>query len=526
MTSLHTEPAARVRALVEKAGTCDVDGEIPFRRYYRSGLEMERMANCYFTDGDLEHALILYSRFITLFVERLPKYPLYVHATQDEKSRIKTKLRNTAFPRAEKIKMTLQQRYQKEHEEWVTEQDKKAAIEFEKRKNEEEAARLLQLDEERRQLEQRKAERPLEKECLQDYHLAEEKQDAEELQRVEKGKEMRHEGDEVSIEPLAWRLQRQCDMNNLPTIPFYTSVAGGGSYPVIESPSVDSSVSSLNATGVITEGLAGMSLYSNNTCWSSATAATASPVLGSESFLPAETAGSMTSMLEQPTIDRSTKPIEAEYSPVQQPQVDRSSKPVTPAEVTRLSSITDVGDCDSSTTIDGFRPVIVSEKLMDDFLRAALSNTLKNIETCGILCGKLSRRVFYITHVLVPKQTGTPDSCTTLNEEELFDYQDKYDLITLGWIHTHPSQTSFMSSVDLHTHCSYQLMLEEAIAIVCAPKHEQTGIFSLTRPFGLKYIAACREPGFHPHPKEPPLYEKAVHVTVTSSASSVLCDLR
>ena len=43
MTSLHTEPAARVRALVEKAGTCDVDGEIPFRRYYRSGLEMERM---------------------------------------------------------------------------------------------------------------------------------------------------------------------------------------------------------------------------------------------------------------------------------------------------------------------------------------------------------------------------------------------------------------------------------------------------------------------------------------------------
>lgn len=268
----------------------------------------------------------------------------------------------------------------------------------------------MQLDEERRQLEQRKAERPLEKECLQDYHLAEEKQDAEELQRVEKGKEMRHEGDEVSIEPLAWRLQRQCDMNNLPTIPFYTSVAGGGSYPVIESPSVDSSVSSLNATGVITEGLAGMSLYSNNTCWSSATAATASPVLGSESFLPAETAGSMTSMLEQPTIDRSTKPIEAEYSPVQQPQVDRSSKPVTPAEVTRLSSITDVGDCgttlsfniftlwsfiimhwfaDSSTTIDGFRPVIVSEKLMDDFLRAALSNTLKNIETCGILCGKL-----------------------------------------------------------------------------------------------------------------------------------------
>ena len=34
---------------------------------------------------------------------------------------------------------------------------------------------------------------------------------------------------------------------------------------------------------------------------------------------------------------------------------------------------------------------------------------------------------------------------------------------------THPSQTAFMSSVDLHTHYSYQVMLDEAIAIVVAP---------------------------------------------------------
>lgn len=38
---------------------------------------------------------------------------------------------------------------------------------------------------------------------------------------------------------------------------------------------------------------------------------------------------------------------------------------------------------------------------------------------------------------------------------------------------THPTQTAFLSSVDLHTHCSYQLMLPEAIAIVCAPKHKE-----------------------------------------------------
>ena len=36
-------------------------------------------------------------------------------------------------------------------------------------------------------------------------------------------------------------------------------------------------------------------------------------------------------------------------------------------------------------------------------------------------------------------------------------YQDRHSLLILGWIHTHPTQTVFMSSVDLHTHCSYQV---------------------------------------------------------------------
>lgn len=40
-------------------------------------------------------------------------------------------------------------------------------------------------------------------------------------------------------------------------------------------------------------------------------------------------------------------------------------------------------------------------------------------------------------------------------------------------VQTHPTQTAFLSSVDLHTHCSYQLMLPEAVAIVCAPKHNE-----------------------------------------------------
>lgn len=30
-------------------------------------------------------------------------------------------------------------------------------------------------------------------------------------------------------------------------------------------------------------------------------------------------------------------------------------------------------------------------------------------------------------------------------------------LYPLGWIHTHPTQTCFLSSVDIHTHCGFQV---------------------------------------------------------------------
>lgn len=147
-----------------------------------------------------------------------------------------------------------------------------------------------------------------------------------------------------------------------------------------------------------------------------------------------------------------------------------------------------------------FRDLTIPTDLPSKFLVMAKPNTLRNCETCGILAGTLQNNTLRVTHLLIPKQTSTADTCTTTNEEELFDYQDKNELITLGWIHTHPTQRCFMSSVDLHTHCSYQLMLPEAVAIVCAPSSSPNlGIFRLTNPPGLPFITNCRERGFHPH---------------------------
>lgn len=195
------------------------------------------------------------------------------------------------------------------------------------------------------------------------------------------------------------------------------------------------------------------------------------------------------------------------------PRVDRTTKPATRFE--------------ESTYSDGqLRRVVVPSDLTTKFLRAVESNTLCNVETCGILVGKLRQNIFTISHVLIPKQKGTSDSCQMFNEEDICIFQDERDLMTLGWIHTHPSQSAFMSSIDLHTHFGYQIMLSEAIAIVCAPKFDQVGLFSLTQDHGIKFIGSCKQSGFHLHPKEPPLYQDCAHVVFDHTVFVQMVDLR
>ncbi|KAG2192298.1 hypothetical protein INT47_008235 [Mucor saturninus] len=175
------------------------------------------------------------------------------------------------------------------------------------------------------------------------------------------------------------------------------------------------------------------------------------------------------------------------------------------------------------------RKLLLPKRLHARFVGIADRNTRNKIETCGILAGTLKNNILKITTLIIPKQTGTPDTCTTENEEDLFDIQDKHDLLTFGWIHTHPTQSCFLSSVDLHTHCSYQLMLPEAIAIVCAPSQTPNfGIFRLTDPPGLDIISNCKAtPAFHPHP-DLPIYTAAEgdgHVGIADYDFTVL-DLR
>lgn len=58
-------PEERVRALTKKGSSVEVNDDVPPRRYFRSGMEMIRMANIYTEEGNIEHAFVLYNKYIT-----------------------------------------------------------------------------------------------------------------------------------------------------------------------------------------------------------------------------------------------------------------------------------------------------------------------------------------------------------------------------------------------------------------------------------------------------------------------------
>ncbi|KAJ0357038.1 hypothetical protein COL154_010502 [Colletotrichum chrysophilum] len=150
---------------------------------------------------------------------------------------------------------------------------------------------------------------------------------------------------------------------------------------------------------------------------------------------------------------------------------------------------------------DPIRPVFLPTQLREAFLNIAADNTRKGLEMCGILCGRPVNNALFINCLLIPQQKSTPDTCETENESAMLDYCINEDLLMVGWIHTHPTQTCFMSSRDLHTQAGYQVMMPESIAIVCSPRHQPSyGIFRLTNPPGLTHILQCTQTQtFHQH---------------------------
>lgn len=176
------------------------------------------------------------------------------------------------------------------------------------------------------------------------------------------------------------------------------------------------------------------------------------------------------------------------------------------------------------------RKMVLPATLAVEFERLAQDNTMKpkgGIETCGILTGKLIGKTLVMSVLILPRQTATSDTCCASEEEVVFCHMLERRLITLGWIHTHPRQSCFLSSVDIHTQFGYQMMLPEAVAVVIAPTDSEkpVGTFRLEYPQGMDLIKACKKSGFHEHRGDVNIY-KDVPVEWSADCPLEILDLR
>ncbi|XP_037084355.1 STAM-binding protein-like A [Pollicipes pollicipes] len=114
------EAPVRIKHLADMANY-DIDYSRPARTYFRSGVEMVRMANVYAEEGNLEGAYVLYMKFMTIFLEKIRRHPEYHQVSPGERAAIKRHLEAT-LPRAESIKGQLMQKFENEHKAWLAEQ--------------------------------------------------------------------------------------------------------------------------------------------------------------------------------------------------------------------------------------------------------------------------------------------------------------------------------------------------------------------------------------------------------------------
>ncbi|GFO00578.1 stam-binding protein [Plakobranchus ocellatus] len=486
LSSSSSSPDQRIKLLIDYGSLVEVDKNLAIKLYLRSGREMLRMANMYCDDGHFESAFILYYKFITLFVEKLREHPDYRSAPPSELSDFKRKVKKV-FPIAEEIKLKLKDRYAEEEKIFCQEQMRLA----EERAAEEEARRAALEQQEREDKELAKRLQEEEEEEVRS------EQDRKYLQLREKEEERLREEEEKKRN------------QNVPAAAGVAAFGGAAAAAAAAAATAASGSSTLPASQGLDGGHPAISF----------------PAAADGSALPPPPSYSQylnAIAQERPQVpDRSLKKNLGKQEPSapapEPPSIDRTSKP----SIDHHMSLGQFG----GQAHGQLRSVVVPAALMSQFLTAAESNTLKESETMGILCGKMSQGCFSITSLFIPQQRGGHDSCDMENEEELIFYQDEHNLITLGWIHTHPTQTAFLSSVDLHSHFPWQKMMPEAIAIVCSPKFQETGIFKLTD-HGLDVIGSCREKGFHPHNKNPPLFEDCMHVQVTETGGVILEDRR
>ncbi len=99
----------------------------------------------------------------------------------------------------------------------------------------------------------------------------------------------------------------------------------------------------------------------------------------------------------------------------------------------------------------------------------------KWVEVIGILTGKIQNESTPLEHLVVTDYwavgTGNAVSVNILNAEPVMEIlsKKKADEFIVGWAHSHPSYTPYLSRDDIATQSRYQALWENSIAVVIDP---------------------------------------------------------
>lgn len=112
--------------------------------------------------------------------------------------------------------------------------------------------------------------------------------------------------------------------------------------------------------------------------------------------------------------------------------------------------------------------VHISLAAMAEMIKFDLGNPGK--ETAGLLIGEETDGVVHVDEIRVGKQSGNAVH-VEISEEELamaaIEIREREDnKFIVGWWHTHPGLSSFMSGTDVNTQKMYQALMPNSIAIV------------------------------------------------------------
>ncbi len=105
------------------------------------------------------------------------------------------------------------------------------------------------------------------------------------------------------------------------------------------------------------------------------------------------------------------------------------------------------------------RTLYIRQKVIDDLIVHCAEMAADRLEALGFLVGDLGRwnnTPFSMIYDLVTGQLDATATSVRFRQdafEDMFDALDElsYDYVLIGWYHSHPGYTSFMSYVDLDT---------------------------------------------------------------------------